>query len=100
MHPRRLEGKANAEEFTARMEDLAQAEALRKNTFPKNNNDALSAKLTFPKDPFVLKRKGLHLQSYSGDGMFRPSILLDRDGSGFLAVWDLLELKGNLSKMA
>ena len=30
------------------------------------------------------KSPGFPLQSYSSDGMFRPSILLDREGSGFL----------------
>ena len=32
------------------------------------------------------KSSGFPLQSYSGDGMFRPSILLDREGSGFLGL--------------
>ena len=36
-----------------------------------------------PKDP-GMSFLGLPLQSYSRDGMFRPSILIDREGSGFL----------------
>ena len=41
----------------------------------------------YPKDPFVCPKEGNSPnQSYSGDGMFRPSILLDWEGSGFFGL--------------
>ena len=38
-------------------------------------------------DPFVCPKKVISpINFYSRDGMFRPSILLDQEGSGFLGV--------------
>ena len=45
------------------------------------------AGLPFPKDPFICPKKGINPnQSYCGDGMFRPAILLDREVFGCLRV--------------
>ena len=33
---------------------------------------------------YVFKERDFPQKTYSGDGMFRPSILFDREGSGFL----------------
>ena len=40
-------------------------------------------------DPFVCPKKVISpINFYSRDGMFRPSILLDQEGSGFFGVVD------------
>ena len=44
----------------------------------------------------ICPKKGISPIIYSGDGMFRPSILLDREGSGFLGLQQLNQIHGNL----
>ena len=46
----------------------------------------LCAHVAFLFQTYTLSIQVCPLQSYFGDGMFRPSILLDREGSGFLGI--------------
>ena len=62
---------------------------------------AKSLKITIASGSRYLPREGLTLQFYCRDGMFRPSILHDREGSGFLEIHlhSLIPISGPLFPM-